>query len=170
MIEYLPLVLTGLGLIASILYYATVIRNQNKTRQAQLLSNLYETYRSPKFRQIQIEIMNLEWTDYNDFWERYGLESNPETWAKWLSVASFFNGLGVLLKNKMIDIVLVEELFSNITFISWDRIGPIIMGRRKSRETFKESLLSSKYPFFSGFEYLFNELQKRAQQHKSLNP
>jgi hypothetical protein len=36
MIDYLPLILTGIGIIASILYYASVLRNANTTRQAQL--------------------------------------------------------------------------------------------------------------------------------------
>ena len=36
MIEYLPLVLTGIGITVSILYYTSVLRNANKTQQMQL--------------------------------------------------------------------------------------------------------------------------------------
>jgi hypothetical protein len=35
-IEYLPIVLTGIGIIVSILYYTSVLRNANKTQQQQL--------------------------------------------------------------------------------------------------------------------------------------
>ena len=36
MIESLPLVLTGLGLTASIVYYENILNNANKTQQMQL--------------------------------------------------------------------------------------------------------------------------------------
>ena len=39
MIEYLPLVLTGLGIMASIFYYSMTLRNQNKTRKSEILWN-----------------------------------------------------------------------------------------------------------------------------------
>ena len=48
MIEYLPLVLTGIGIIVAIIYYTLTLRNTNKTRQAQLFMNLYSTYSTPE--------------------------------------------------------------------------------------------------------------------------
>jgi hypothetical protein len=57
MIEYLPLILTGIGIIASILYYSSVLRNANETqkqaletRQAALLMDLMNNFRSAEFR------------------------------------------------------------------------------------------------------------------------
>jgi len=104
-IEYLPIVLTGLGLTASIIYYAIVLRNANKTqqlqletRQAQLFMTLYETYRSQEFRMQWTSILKQEYTDFEDFWNKYGLSNNPEAWANWQSVASFFHGIGILVK------------------------------------------------------------------------
>ena len=40
-IDVFAFVLTGLGLAASILYYANMLANANKTRKAQLFLNIY---------------------------------------------------------------------------------------------------------------------------------
>ncbi len=101
MIDSLPLVLTGLGLTASIVYYASILRNQNKTRQTQLFMNFYESYRSIEFRKQFGIVMRLEYTDYEDFMEKYGMKKNPDTWATWQFIASYFNGVGILLKKRI---------------------------------------------------------------------
>ena len=158
--DVLAVILSLLGLSASVLYYSLTIQNQNRTRHAQLLSGLYETYRNPDFRHIQNKILDLDYSSYEDFNEKYRT-GDQRTWSEWQSVASFFNGLGVLLKNGMIDIVLVEELFSNITFVTWVQMEPIISEWRKGDERFSGYVRSQKYEFYSGFEYLYNELVKR---------
>jgi hypothetical protein len=157
MIEYLPLVLTGIGIIVSILYYAMTIRNQNKTRQAQLLMGLYETYRSPEFRKRQMAIQILEYNDFHDFWDKYGRDNNPDYWAMWFSVAAFYNGIGVLVRRNMLDIELVEELLANIIERSWENMGDIILDWRKFIAADKER----KYDLLHGFEYLYNEIVSR---------
>ena len=99
MVDYqiLSIVLTGIGMIIALTYYALQIRNQNRTRQAQLLMNLYEVYRSPEFRARVNTVLLQEWTDPDDFWERYGLDNkNGEAWTNWQSVAGFFHGIGFL--------------------------------------------------------------------------
>ena len=92
MIETIAFIITGLGLTASIIYYAKVLENSNKTRelqlkaqeqaletrQAQLFMPLYETYRNKEFREQITEIWQQSWTDPNDFADKYGPDANPE--------------------------------------------------------------------------------------------
>ena len=52
MIESIPLVVTGIGLTASIVYYASILRNANKTQQQAL-----ET------RQAAARARQVEYTD-----------------------------------------------------------------------------------------------------------
>lgn len=73
------------GVIAGFTYYLMTMRNQNKTRQAQLLMGPYEAYRSPESRNQWSEIINQEWDDFDDLWEKYGRDTNPEAWVKWIS-------------------------------------------------------------------------------------
>ena len=70
MIEYLPLVLTGFGIIASILYYSNVLRNADQTRKTQMFMQLHQS----KYQQNGLEsifrLMNLEWEDYDDYMKK----------------------------------------------------------------------------------------------------
>jgi hypothetical protein len=180
MIEYLPLVLTGLGLTASIAYYASVLRNQNKTqqmqletRQAQLFMSLYETYRSVEFRKHWVMILHQEYTDFDDFWEKYGLENNPDAWAIWQSLASFFHGMGVLVKKGLIKPSLLDELISPNIFFAWVVMGPVIKGFeeyskeggfRANYDDYDDRGISKVYKPWSGFEYLYDTLKKREEE------
>ncbi len=170
----LPIVLQILqtaGILVGIVYYMTTMRNAQRTReltlkvqeqaketrQAQLLMELYDTYRSPEFRKRAQTIGNLEYTDFDDFWAKYGRDANPDFWAEWFSNASFFNGIGVLVSRGLLDIDLVEELLGNITDKSWENMGDIIYEWRKTIVTQK----NRKYELLHGFEYLYNEMHSR---------
>jgi hypothetical protein len=102
-------------------------------------------------------IINQEWIDFEDFWAKYGNESNPDAWAQWWSVAAFFNGIGVLIKRNLLEISLVEELLSNVTDIMWHRMSQVIFEWRKTipRQKLRE------YEVLHGFEYLYTEMHSR---------
>ena len=128
MIEYIPLVLTGLGLTASITYYAMVIRNQNKTRQAQLFMNLYETYRNPEFRRIYGDLMGQwEWKNWEDFHNKYGEKSDPKVHAEINSVLAYFEGIGLLIKKNLVDIEMVNELMGRTILNIFEKTKVIVL-------------------------------------------
>lgn len=156
-LQTVSIVLTGIGLMIALIYYALQIRNQNKTRQTQLFMNLYDTYRSPEFRKQQLTIAQHEYTDFDDFWEKYGGPTNPDAWSTWFSVAAFYNGIGVLVKRKLISIDLVEELLSNIVERQWNSMGPILIDWREKIATDQVR----KNELFHGFEYLAEEIRRR---------
>ena len=58
--EQFVYVVPMLALAASISYYAIVLRNQNRTRQAQLFMSFYDTLRSQEFRDQFGEILRFE--------------------------------------------------------------------------------------------------------------
>ena len=159
MIEYLPLVLTGIGIIVAIIYYTLTLRNATKTqqlqletRQAALFMDLYKTYQSLEFVKTRRELITLEWTDFDDFWEKYGGDSDSDVWIKWQSQAAFYNGVGVLVKKGLIDISLVDELFSNVLHRMWNHMGPVII---EWRDTRKYTEIRT-HELFHGFDYLYN--------------
>jgi len=124
---------------------------------------LYETYRSPEFRTRLNNVIEQEWTDFDNFWEKYGRDTNPEAWVNWRSVISYFHGIGVLLKQGLIDIALIEELLINIIFLSWTRMGPILQGLRENvaGHRWDGAGRSNRFDPYSGFDYLYHELKKR---------
>ena len=181
MIEQFPLqtVLTYLTLISvpiGVFYHIMTLRNTRRnqeltrrsqdqaleTRQAQLFMGLYETYRNPEFRKLHARVHNQEWEDFDDFWEKYGSETNPEAFSEWLSVAAFFNGAGVLLQRELIDINLTGELLANILCRSWPGTVPILEGFRQY--TVREGFAPPHTKLLGGFEYLYNEVMKREER------
>jgi len=59
--------------------------------------------------------------------------------------------MGVLLKRNLIDLELVDDLFSGPIKIAWKRFKPIAEDARKQLN----------YPEYT--EYLYNEMKKREQ-------
>jgi len=149
------------GVFIALTYYIINIRHQRETRHTQLFMQLYDKYASHEFRRLHSTMINQEWNDYDEFIEKYGAENNLEVWTGWLSVAAFFNGVGVLVKRGKIDIALVEELLVNAVLISWLRMEPIIVGWRGRDGRFNNAGRSTRFPFMHGFEYLYIELDKR---------
>ena len=92
MIEVLALVLTGLGLTASIVYYANILNNDNKTRELQLQAQqqVAETRQTQLYMQVfnmtvnnrtfidsYFKLTAYNWKDYNDFLDSIGFRG-PE--------------------------------------------------------------------------------------------
>ena len=169
-----------MSLVVVLAYYTLTIRNQNRTRQAQLLMNLYETYRSQESRLQSLEIQSWTWKNMDDFWDKYGQDKNPEAWAKWEAKASFFNGVGILLRRKLIDIKLLDDLLTSSVNRHWNVLGmgQVLVDWRKRasmRRRESEWRHDPEYSWedeaiavgtaFHGFDYLYHQLSKYRAEH-----
>jgi len=132
MIEYLPLVLTGIGLTASIVYYTNVLRISNQTRRTQLFMEIKKTFNDPAFLEKYNRVMyTYHWEDYDDYLENYGPEKHPKKNAEIMSLNNFFHGLGVLVAMGRIDIDLLGMHLGYRTVEVWDKLKSIVLERRE---------------------------------------
>lgn len=76
------------GVIAGFSYYVLTVRNSQRsqqiareTQQLQLLIQL-ASFQDLEFSKIDLEVINMEWTDYDDFERKYGSDYNPDNYAK----------------------------------------------------------------------------------------
>ena len=125
MIEYLPLVLTGIGIIVSILYYTTVLQNANKAREVQItlqITNNFDVFSKPwsKF------MYTWNWENFDDFWTKYGPDNNLDEWSEMFQFFSFIENIGVLVKRTSLAIDLVDDVFSGVITDYWEKIEPIV--------------------------------------------
>ena len=164
MIEYLPLVLTGIGVIVSILYYASVLRNATKTqqmqletRQAQLFMQIYDKFSQPSFLESWETIEpQVPYHDKEEFvqWfmgvrRHYGM------------VGNYFEGIGVLVKEGLVDISMVANLMTWPTVVFWRKTSRFIDGVR----------MDWNHPrWLSETEFLYNELMKYIAEHPEIVP
>ena len=165
MIESIPYVLTGIGIIVSILYYTSVLRNANKTqqlaletRQAQLFMQMYNRW---------LDDITLE--DYYPFvtrrisnWEEFKILYNTDEDYQLIfnKVAGFYEGLGVLVKAGYLTIHPIALMWTGVTTLFWTNIlGPIIEDMRKDYKLTR---------LWSEAEYMCTELLRYVQEHPEL--
>ena len=154
MIDYLPLVLTGIGIIVAIVYYTLTLRNQIKQRQTQFFLQFYNRLTEKSFYDEFMKVRDQEWEDYEDYVAKYGY--GPTLFGLYLE------GVGLLVKRGEIDIELVDDLMSSLVISFWRSHGPVMLEMRKKRNL----------PQISEYtEYLYNEIMKVAsKQHPELAP
>ena len=157
--EFLAIILTGLGLTASILYYSMTIRNQNRNSRLQIVKEIWDWISTEEGYLKFIQIMTMTWTDYEDFNRRYGGLSSPEAYAQRFSVWSKMNGLGYMVKEGAIDIETVYDHSAGRIVWMWTKFEDVI---REQREE-----LSAGY-LFKWWEYLAGELMKEAEKRGEL--
>jgi len=150
-------VVAAIGVLVGVVFAILQLRDLVKTRQTDLVMRLYSTFGSRDFQEAWITGSTWEFKDYPDFLQKYGRHPKIgiETWVLFNSVATFFEGIGVLLYRKLIDIELVDDLLSSPIKLAWESMKPIVEG---SREQWKRPQI------WEWFEYLYNEMQKREQQ------
>ena len=153
MVDYqtLSIVLTGIGMIIALTYYGLQIRNQNKTRQAQLYMQIFSQLNSTdKWREYLEILLELEWDDYIDFQKKHGV-GNLDTYAKINALWWNFTTVGNLLLDNLIDRKQVYNLLGPMAIDQWNKWEPIIVALRKRIETPEA---------YSSFEYLAREMRK----------
>jgi hypothetical protein len=162
MIEYLPLVLTGIGLTASILYYAIILRNANKTqqmqletRQVQIFMTISETRSNPMFQKLIYKVTFIDkWKDLDDYFNRYGPENNLDAYSEHAYVWQLFDTIGFLLTKKIIDVSFLDDLLKTTVLAAWSKFEPIIKTNRKR---------ANQPNLWNQFEFLAVEIKKTQQ-------
>ena len=140
-------VVAATGVLVGVVFTAMELRNLVKTRQTDLVIGLYSTMGSKEMLETWEKIKTREYKDFNAYIKEYGLSEVHE-------VGVFYEGIGVLLRRELIDISLVDDLFSIPIKSVWEKLKPIVEWQRKQ---------SGRPQYYEWFEYLYNEMQKREQ-------
>ncbi len=137
------------GVLVGVIYYILDIRHQNRVRQTELVMKLYSQFNSLEFQKVWEEVLNREAKNTDDYRNKYGF-------AEFTAVGMFFEGIGILLKRKLIDIELVDDMFTTPIKWTWEKMKVITSEARRVR---------NQPEILEWFEYLYNELKKREQRH-----
>jgi hypothetical protein len=157
-VQTVSIVLTGLSVSMAAIYYTLTLRNTNRTRQAQLFMQIYSRFDDPDWMVNWGQVVRQwDWEDYEDWYSKYSPEMDIEAAAQYGSVAAYFEGIGVLVYKRLIDVDIVADLMSRNITIFWEKMGPIIKERRKRYE--------SEY-VWEWNEWLYNEVKKRKPRRK----
>ena len=102
--EVFALILTGLSITASIVYYASVLMNTERSRRAQLVSRMREQIWGLEGGKVGMELMNMRWTSFDDFDSKYDSTVNPDNYTKRFWIWGIFQEMGYMLHENLLDI------------------------------------------------------------------
>jgi hypothetical protein len=122
-------VLTYLTLISvpvGVFYHILTLWNAQKSRRTQILLELYQTMSNPENNRLLWEFLSMEWEDYDDFMEKYSPQTNPDHANKRQAFWSQYDGLGMLVKNNVVDIETVYRARGSHIIMIWFKFESII--------------------------------------------
>jgi len=147
-IQTVSIAIASAGVFAAAIYYIFQIRHQTRIRQTDLIMRLYSRFGSEGFQKSLGKVRRRKDKGFHDYEEKYG-------WAEWIAIGTFFEGIGVLLHRKLVDIGLVDDLFTAPIKMAWGEMKDSIIEARKEW---------GQPTIFEWFEYLANEMKKREQE------
>lgn len=151
-ISIIQLIATILGMssiIIGVIFSLLAIRRNNKTRNLSLFMQYQNRASNKDFLADILEINTLwSWSNLEEFLEKYGA---PETFAKFITVGSYFDSMGMLLKTKNISVDFIPELMVISIVEFWEKIESIY---REMSKNFRRP------ESFENIKYLYDEIQK----------
>jgi len=122
------------------------LRNIKKVREAEVILRAQQ-YFTGTLGDSFYPFLRLQFKGYQDFVERYA--GKPEELA-FFKILIFFEGIGVLVKRRLVPLKLVDDFMHGATIQTWKKTEEVIRGYRKEFN-WKE--------FEEMFEYLYNQIK-----------
>jgi len=150
-VQTISIVIMAVSVVLGIITWLSQNREMKEIQKTRLFMQLYQQLLSKDAQRDILELLDMEWEDYEDFEMKYGSENNPDACAtryyKWRQ----FNAIGYLLKKGLIDADMVSQLGTTTVIWQWTKWESII----------KEIRVRYNQPYLGVlFEYLANELKK----------
>jgi hypothetical protein len=153
-LTYLTLVSVPVGVFYHIMTLNNTRKNQQQqleTRQAQLFMNIYDTFSSKPYQKDRERMFQIwAYDDFDDFFNKYGPDVDPDEHAIWDMFCSHFEGIAVLVRRGLIDSQLVYDLMYTSIIMFWEKYETILLGlrERSGPRTWRD------------IEYLYNEMKR----------
>jgi hypothetical protein len=144
------------GLLVGIFYYVMTLRNQNRARKTQLYLQMINKFSEPDFIEALGKLNDLEWSTAEDFIEEW---RTPEGRKTIRTLGNWYEGLGTLVKENLLDIRVVALLVTGLVIQFWDKFIPVIDEVREALE----------WPrFYIEAEYLYDQLKTYIKEHPEI--
>jgi hypothetical protein len=145
-------IVAAVGVLIGVVLAVLELRHLVRQRQTDLVTRLSnDIFTNREFLEAFVDIFEVEFKDYDDFVKRYGKPiSRNQVPMSFMMMGNFFEQIGVLYRNRLIDASLIDQLFP--IEIVWEKMKPLAEGMRREYHN---------PGFFEWFEYLCNEMKKR---------
>ena len=144
----LPIVLQILqttGILVGIIYYIISLRNEKKSRDAQIFLQFSDRAGTQKWQNGMRYIRQLELLNYEDMVK--DRENNPDEWSDIRYITYLLEDFGGLVRGGYLDISIIAYTSTGPIMLVWEKLSPTIEEYRAI------------YPrMWSEIEYLYDQL------------
>ncbi len=151
------------SLVVGIIYYITIMRNQQKsqqqqleTRQAQMFYGIYNRMGQVDFIEAWKAFESWEFTDYDEYMKLYADNQSGQFMR---ILGTHFEGLGVFVRLGLVPIQYIAYFMTNMTRTYWEKLAPFVREYRK-KDNVPRGLGEA--------EFLYDELMAYLEQHPEL--
>ena len=154
-IQTISIAIASASVVVAVIYYALLIRRQDRMRHLDLFMRIYSTWGSEDMLNAHRRLLVLKVGDYDSFVKEHGpLTESSQINTDVDRIGWFFNLMGFFVKEKIVNMKLVDELLGYWVVKYWETIKPLVYGWRR-----QYSLPES----YQWFEYLYSEMKKKRQ-------
>jgi hypothetical protein len=137
---------------STVIYYVLNLRETTKNRRATTSNNVQQLFLTEEWQQRFLDVMSMQWKDFEDFKNKYDSSINPESYVKRNSLLVQYDNVGKQYRSGVIDLDAFGSVSAYALVLAWLKFKPIIEGYR-----------GLEYPRdgFSDFELIAEALRKR---------
>jgi hypothetical protein len=144
-------IIAAVGIFVASANYLRVSIEDSKKRRIETTNNMMQTLISKDGLRSWLELLNMEWSDYDDFERKYGTDYNFESAITRLHMWYTYDILGYQLMKGLVDEETIYDAYGSLAIWIWDKFKPILDEHRRKYSP-KEQ--------WRGWEYLANSMLK----------
>jgi len=120
-----------IGVVGGFLYYLFTMRGSYKSRQTEIFMRLYQTSIDSEGYKKFWRLMSKSWMDFGDYMQKYGAMTNPDEAAERMAHLSTYDGLGIMVRNNVVDVNMVYHMLGLRIIMTWFKFEAVIKDLRK---------------------------------------
>ncbi|MHA2393469.1 MAG: DUF4760 domain-containing protein [Promethearchaeota archaeon] len=142
-------VIPAVSVAIALVYYAMNLRQQNKQRETQWIWQLLSRKTSHEVMSGFLNQLSAKWEDYDEYLAKYDSSVDPEFAAIRQSSWYFFDILGIMVKQKKIDLEMIYPFYNMHILLLWFKYETVI-------KVLREGIMDRDY--MEGLEFLVEEM------------
>ncbi len=141
-----------IGIVASL----HSIRRFARERRLSIFLEFHKKLYDKQFILDINEVQAFQWETVDEFFKKYGPEPNPEAFAKFTVVGSYFDGLSTLVRRGFIESSFIPETTAIALISFWEKFAP-------NADEF--AMVYRRPGCWDSMKALYNQLQKLDHLH-----
>ena len=152
LLQSVSYIVGALGVCIAAIFYVLNLRETTRNRRIALTTSLLQNFISEEGSRRWMELMQMEWKDFDDFYKKYDSSVNIDNYAKRNTVFNTMDVLGYQYRKGMIDSGTLWSICNDAIPLTWAKFKPLFDDGRK-RGWYTTTA-------YKDFEYLAYEMAK----------